>query len=251
MYQPGILGTLTEKQVNGSLSPNENIWLKKQNESLYKEILDEIENLGNKTIINNIPVFNVKPFPANRTFNLENNCHNLVNMRLESIKGKDDILYSYFLQYKEELRQFFQFDNYSLFSNIVMMNSITDHYISDYKNYKDLSIFHNETGIDLDEFMEKCGQFYLDWIYNYYCTNITCTMESSRLTEDLLGYMKRRIQYYPKTTYYAPKLVIDCGHDTTVAPKQMYMYETFKNKSYGIRTSIVVLLVIFILNYIK
>ena len=54
--------------------------------------------------------------------------------------------------------------------------------------------------------------------------------------EDLLGYMKRRIQYYPKTTYYAPKLVIDCGHDTTVAPMQMYMYETFKDKDYGIRT---------------
>ena len=236
MFQPGILGTLTELQVNGSLPPNDKVWFEKQNESLYQEILEEIQNLGNKTIIDNIPVFNVKPFPANRTFNLENNCHNLTNMRLESIKGKDEILYSYFVKHQDELREFFQFDNNSAFTDIVMMNSITDHYISDYKNYKDLSIFHNETGIDLDEFMEKCGQFYLDWMYNYYCTNVTCAMESSRLMEDLLGYMKRRIQYYPKTTYYAPKLVIDCGHDTTVAPMQMYMYETFKDKDYGIRT---------------
>ena len=236
MYQPGLLKTLTEQQVNGSFPPNEEEWTKRKNESLYKDILDEIESLGNKTIVDNIPIFNVHPFGANRTFNLETNCKNLDNMRIESLKGKDDLLYGYFMEHKEELREFFQLEDYSYFTNIRMMNSITDHYISDYKNYKDLSVFHDITGIDLDIFMEKCGKFYHDWMYNYYCTNITCSMESSRLMEDLLGYMKRRIQYYPQTTYYAPKLVIDCGHDTTVAPMQMFMYETWKDKDYGIRT---------------
>jgi Ca2+/Na+ antiporter len=237
MYQPGLLKTLTEQQVNGSYPPNIYEWNKKINESLYKNIINEIISLGNKTIVDNIPVFNIHPFGANRTFNLETNCGNLDNMRVESLKGKDELLYSYFLDHKEELREFFQLEDYSYFTNIRMMNSITDHYISDYKNYKDLSIFHNITNIDLDEFMEKCGQFYHDWMYNYYCTNTTCSMESSRLIEDLLGYMKRRIQYYPKTTYYAPKLVIDCGHDTTVAPMQMFMYEAWKHKpEYGVRT---------------
>jgi hypothetical protein len=158
-------------------------------------------------------------------------------MRLDSLKGKDELLYGYFLKYKDELKEFFQFENYSYFTDIRMMNSITDHYISDYKNFKDLSTFHNLTGIDLDEFMEKSGKFYHDWMYNYYCTNTTCSMESSRLMEDLLGYMKRRIQNYPQTTYKAPKLVIDCGHDTTVAPMQMFMYETWEDKpEYGVRT---------------
>ena len=237
MYQPGLLKTLTWQQVNGSYPPNEAQWSKRKNESLYADIFKEIESLGNSTIINNIPVFNVHPFGANRTFNLETNCKNLDKMRAESLVGKDELLYSYFLKYKEELREFFQFEDYSAFTNIRMMNSITDHYISDYKNYKDLSIFHELTGIDLDEFMEKSGKFYHDWMYNYYCTNITCSMESSRLMEDLLGYMKRRIQYYPSTTYKAPKLVIDCGHDTTVAPMQMFMYETWEHKpEYGVRT---------------
>ena len=118
------------------------------------------------------------------------------------------------------------------------MNSITDHYISDYKNYKDLSVFHEQTGIDLDEFMEKSGKFYHDWMYNYYCTNTTCSMESSRLMEDLLGYMERRIAIKDNTkSYKAPKMVIDCGHDTTVAPMQMFMYETWEEKpEYGINT---------------
>ena len=237
MYQPGLLKTLTEQQVNGSYPPNINEWNKRINESLYQDIIDEIAQLGNKTIVDNIPIFNVHPFGANRTFNLENNCKNLDKMRSDSLIGKEDLLYGYFLKHKEKLKEFFQFEDYSYFTNIRMMNSITDHYISDYKNYKDLSMFENITEIDLDEFMEKCGQFYHDWMYNYYCTNTTCSMESSRLVEDLLGYMKRRIQYYPKTTYYAPKMVIDCGHDTTVAPMQMFMYETWKHKpEYGVRT---------------
>ena len=240
MYQPGLLKTLTEKEKNGSYPPNQEVWLNKskENDTLYQEILKEIESLGNKTIVDNIPVFNVHTFGPNRTFNLENNCKNLENMRMASIENKTDLLYGYFLKYKEELRVFFDFDDDSFVTNIRMMNSITDHYISDYKNYKDLSVFRDETGIDLDEFMEKSGKFYHDWMYNYYCTNTTCSMESSRLMEDLLGYMERRIAIKDNTkSYKAPKMVIDCGHDTTVAPMQMFMYETWEDKpEYGINT---------------
>ena len=240
MYQPGLLKTLTEKEKNGSYPPNQEVWLNKskENDTLYQEILKEIESLGNKTIVDNIPVFNVHTFGPNRTFNLENNCKNLENMRMASIENKTDLLYGYFLKYKEKLRVFFDFKDDSFVTNIRMMNSITDHYISDYKNYKDLSVFHEQTGIDLDEFMEKSGKFYHDWMYNYYCTNTTCSMESSRLMEDLLGYMERRIAIKDNTkSYKAPKMVIDCGHDTTVAPMQMFMYETWEDKpEYGINT---------------
>ena len=240
MYQPGLLKTLTEKEKNGSYPPNQEVWLNKskENDTLYQEIIKEIESLGNKTIVDNIPVFNVHTFGPNRTFNLENNCKNLENMRMASIENKTDLLYGYFLKYKEQLRVFFDFDDDSFVTNIRMMNSITDHYISDYKNYKDLSVFRDETGIDLDEFMEKSGKFYHDWMYNYYCTNTTCSMESSRLMEDLLGYMERRIAIKDNTkSYKAPKMVIDCGHDTTVAPMQMFMYETWEDKpEYGINT---------------
>ena len=241
MYQPGLLKTLTELQKNGSFPPNEEVWRNKSifdNDKLYQEILNEIESLGNQTIINNIPIFNVHPFPVNRTFNLETNCRNLDKMREESTKNKTELLYGYFLKHKEALRKFFKFENDSFVTNIRLMNSITDHYISDYKNYKNLSIFHKETGIDLDEFMEKSGKFYHDWMYNYYCTNETCSMESSRLMEDLLGYMDRRIKIPDNSkSYQAPKMVIDCGHDTTVAPMQMFMYETWEEKpEYHINT---------------
>ena len=119
-----------------------------------------------------------------------------------------------------------------------MMNSIADHYICDYKNYKDLSIFQEYTGVDLEEFMEQSGKFYTNWMYNYYCSNITCAMESSRLMEDLLGYMERRIAILDNSkSYKAPKMVIDCGSGTTLGPMQMFMYEAWKDKpEYGINT---------------
>ena len=240
MYQPGLLKTLTEIQVNGSYPPNEEVWVNKslENDDLYKNIIEEIKSLGNKTIIDNIPIFNVHTFPPNRTFNLETNCKNLEKMRMESIENKTELLYGYFLNYSKELQEFFNFSDDSFVTNIRMMNSITDHYISDYKNFKDLSKFHNDTGIDLDQFMKYSGKFYHDWMYNYYCTNTTCSMESSRLMEDLLGYMENRIAIKDNSkSYKAPKMVIDCGHDTTVAPMQMFMYETWEKKpEYGINT---------------
>ena len=142
------------------------------------------------------------------------------------------------MNHSEELRTFFRFENNSYFTNIRMMNSITDHYISDYKNFKNLSEFHESTGINLEEFYNKSTKFYFDWVYNFFCTNDTCSMESSRLMEDLLGYMERRIALgHNGKSYQAPKMVIDCGHDTTIAPMQMFMYEAWEHKpEYGIIT---------------
>ena len=240
MYQPGLLKTLTKEQRDGSFPPNEKVWLNKskENVTLYKEILKEIEELGNKTIVDNIPIFNVHPFAVNRIFNIENNCHNLDYMRKESVKENSKELFEYFLTKAEELRVFFGFDNISFVTDVRMMNSITDHYISDYKNFKDLSIFRETTKIDSDEFMKKSEKFYHDWMYYYYCPNETCKMESSRLMEDLLGYMERRIDTPDlKKSYKAPKMVIDCGHDTTVAPMQYFMYKTWQHKpEYNITT---------------
>ena len=138
----------------------------------------------------------------------------------------------------EELTRFFGFENSSYLTDINFVNLITDHYICDYANFKDLKVFHEETYIDLDEFMEKSCEFRNNFLYNYYCSNITCSMESSRLMEDLLGYMERRIKIADNSkSYKAPKMVIDMADDTVVGPMQMFMKESWKNKpEYGINT---------------
>ena len=105
-------------------------------------------------------------------------------------------------------------------------------------NLKDLKVFHELTYIDLDEFIKKSCEFRNNFLYNYYCSNITYSMESSRLMEDLLGYMERRIKIADNSkSYKAPKMVIDMADDTVVGPMQMFMYEAWKDKpEYGINT---------------
>ena len=195
MYQPGILKTLPPNLINESYPPNQKVWkVKSESDNVYKKILKEIDDLGDKTVIDSIPIFNAHPFPANRIFNLESSCKNSIEkIRMDNIKDKKELLYGYFLNHSETLRNFFGFENDSYFTNIRMMNSIADHYISDYKNFKNLTEFHDKTGIDLEEFYNMSTKFYVDWVYNYFCTNDTCSREASRLMEYLLGYMKRRI----------------------------------------------------------
>ena len=237
MYQPGSLKTLTENELKQSCPPNEIEWSKRKGEKIYSDILDEISSLGNMTIINNIPVFNLHNFPSNRIFVLENFCSNLTNVRLENVKKNWDLLFGYFLEHKEVLKKYFKFENDSYLSDVSTMLNIVDHYISDYKANKNLSSFHESTGIDLEEFWNVSTKYYYNWMYTYYCTNETCVIESSPLMRDLLGYMEKRIDSYPNINYKAPKLVIDCGHDTTVAPIQMFMYTIFRNSTkYGVKT---------------
>jgi hypothetical protein len=105
------------------------------------------------------------------------------------------------------------------------MKSITDHYICDYDNKKDLSVLDNR--IDKKEFLDFSKRFYGNFIFNWFIDEYTCGLESTHLLKDLLGYMESRMQYKNEITYKAPKMVMDCGHDTTVGPIARYMSVAF------------------------
>ena len=61
-------------------------------------------------------------------------------MREKSTENKTELLYGYFMKHAKNLTKFFKFENDSFITNIRLMNSITDHYISDYKNYNNTNI---------------------------------------------------------------------------------------------------------------
>ena len=54
MNKNATLKTLNEQEVQASFPPNYKEWVKNKNDTIYDEILEEIENLGNQAIINNI-----------------------------------------------------------------------------------------------------------------------------------------------------------------------------------------------------
>ena len=101
--------------------------------------------------------------------------------------------------------------------------SIVDHFIVNYQENRDMSYFLNMTKIDKDDFYKTCKKIYEYWLFHIFCDKKTCVMESSNLMEDLLEYMDNKINN--KTNEL--KMVIDLGHDVTVAPMQLFMYKAF------------------------
>ena len=86
-----------------------------------------------------------------------------------------------------------------------------------------MSYFLNMTKIDKDDFYKTCKKIYEYWLFHIFCDKKTCVMESSNLMQDLLEYMDNKINN--KTNEL--KMVIDLGHDVTVAPMQLFMYKAF------------------------
>ena len=60
------------------------------------------------------------------------------------------------------------FDTY--FYKRSIAKSYADHFISDYSNgRKELNNFNKKTGIDLEDYFQKCKNVYFFFMYNIYC----------------------------------------------------------------------------------
>jgi len=215
-----------EPELNDDEFKYEQVNLKYMEDSLKEEMKPYLDDLGKKVNLHSRPVFNIRKFKDKRIF-LVDNCIKLDQYRDEKVGKKVRAFYDEFD--KKFAKGFSNFINKEYFHNYNKMKSITDHYICDYDNHKDLSIV-TKNGIDLDEFLDFSKRFYGSFIFDWFVDDYTSGLEETHLMQDLLGYMDRRIKYHPKITYYAPKMVMDCGHDTTVGP-----IARFLSSSLGVR----------------
>ena len=197
-----------------------------ENESqLVEKIEKEIGGLNRQVNYGSIPIFNIHEFPKKRIF-LVDDCHKLDQYRDEKVGQKVENFYSEFDEkYKIYLKQLPKIKE-EYFRDYNKMKSITDHFVCDYDGKKDLSIFIS-TGIVLEDFYNFSRRFYGSFIFDWFIDDYTAGLEETHLMQDLLGYMDLRIKHYPKTTYRAPKMVMDCGHDTTVGPIARFMDSAF------------------------
>ena len=199
-------------------------YMKKSDPELLKEITSQLDNIKNQVNNGSIPVFNIKPFPPNRIF-LVDHCTKLDQYRDEKVGKVVKAFYEEFARdYKDSFLTFFNYPEY--FTDYNKMKSITDHFICDYDNRKDLSIV-KESGINLEDFLNFSKRFYGNFIFNWFIDEYTSGLEETHLMQDLIGYMERRIKHKNEVTYKAPKMVMDCGHDTTVGPIARYMSSAF------------------------
>ena len=215
-----------EPELNDDEFKYEQVNLKYIEDSLKEEMKPYLDDLGKKVNLHSRPVFNIRKFKDKRIF-LVDNCIKLDQYRDEKVGKKVRAFYDEFDT--KFAKGFSNFINKEYFHNYNKMKSITDHYICDYDNHKDLSIV-TKNGIDLDEFLDFSKRFYGSFIFDWFVDDYTSGLEETHLMQDLLGYMDRRIKYHPKITYYAPKMVMDCGHDTTVGPIARFMASAFNIK---------------------
>jgi len=211
---------LKDSEINYNLTNK--YYLEKYDNETKKKIDEEIKKLGNEVNAGSIPIFNIHDFPPNRIF-LVDYCTKIDNYRDEQV-GK--LVRDLYKEFNEKYAKIFgTFIGPGNFTDFDKMKSITDHFICDYDGKKDFGNLKNL--INLDEFYDFARRFYGTFIFHWFIDGYTSGLEETHLMQDLIGYMDRRIKYENVTTYKAPKMVMDCGHDTTVGPIARYMNATF------------------------
>jgi len=206
-------------------------YMKNSDPELLNEIESHLVKIDNQVNDGSIPVFNIKPFPPNRIF-LVDRCTKLDQYRDEKVGKKVREYYDEFeRRFAKNFTNFFNHTEY--FRDYNKMKSITDHFICDYDNKKDLTNVTN-SGINLTEFLDFSKRFYGNFIFDWFIDEYTSGLEETHLMQDLIGYMERRMEFRKqnkeeknKASYKAPKMVMDCGHDTTVGPIARYMSSAF------------------------
>ena len=224
--------------------PNYNVWRFKTT-SKYKYLINEAElsiKLAEK--LNNNSSFltegkfdldkenkknnmNVKfeNFKKNRTFFKRGCLNHAKYINYNHRKNYQKIIKGFLeKKYGNQIQNFFKYEKKEWLYGIHRSFSIVDHYIVNYEDGRDLNYFLNSTGINKDEYYKSCKKVYEWWLFHIFCDKKTCIMESSKLMEDLIEYMENKI--YNKTKEL--KMVLDFGHDVTVAPMQLFMYKTFE-----------------------
>ena len=217
---------LTTNEMNYSMVNNQ--YMNHSNPDLYKSINQNISSIGNKINKKSFPVFNVHPFPSNRIF-LVDHCIKLNNYRYEQTGKKISEYYNQFdAEFGDNLTKFTG-KELAFFHIYDKMKSVTDHFICDYDNKKNLSHVEN-AGINLTRFYEFSKDFYGHFIFDYFVDKYTSGLEETHLMQDVIGYMDKRIKANKDNigdTYKAPKMVMDCGHDTTVGPMARFIDSVF------------------------
>lgn len=222
--------------------PNYNVW-KYKTTSKYRYLINEaelsiqfVEKMKNESFLtqgnfdlnelNKKNKMNVKlmNFSKNRTF-FKRGCLNHANyINYNHRKNYQKVIKGFLdKKYGDKLQNFFDYEEKKWLYGVHNSFSIVDHYIVNYEEGRDINYFLSSTKINKDDFYKSCKIIYEYWLFHMFCDKKTCVMESSKLMEDLIEYMDNKINN--KTNEL--KMVIDLGHDVTVAPMQLFMYKAF------------------------
>ena len=226
--------------------PNYAIWKFKTSDKYYKiineaelsiKLLEEEKNKNNSKLFLTEGIFDLNETNINRGTNISFNTFekNRTFFKRKCLNHEKYINYHQRKNYQKvvkgmlekkygnKLQFFFEYQQKEWLYSIHRSFSIIDHFISNYEAGKNLNYFLNSTNIDKEEFYTTCKKVYDYWLFHIFCDKKSCVMESSSLMEDLITYMDKKIN----DKNYKIKMVLDFGHDVTVAPMQLFMFQAF------------------------
>ena len=225
MYIPGTGDYINTQDIEIAYPPGK----KYLPEGIDKEIL----SLGNSAVLNKTNVFPISFFPTGKVFpNEPDLCPYMTEYRKILLKRTNESLFNFTKEFEKKfgnkLSEYLGRENNEWLYNYNSLIEVTDNYICNYDNGKNLTDFLKKTEFDKEEFhnyAKKIKEFYL---FNLSSDELAGDLGASPHMVDLLDYMEKKVKNDSYYSYSAPKMVIQGGHDTTINLIQYFMYTAFQ-----------------------
>jgi hypothetical protein len=223
-----------------SMPPNSINW---ESEKEFEELNKKIRNFTKNQKIEGINLssfnsetkkyFNIKTIKNDFIF-ITNRCKNHKKyIKKQRDKYKEVIKNNFVDNYYSKIQKIINYQDESFFYKYSISKSLADHFISDYSNgRKELMNFSKDTGINLEDYYQRCYNVYFFFMYNVYCYSKTCILSVSRLMNEIIKYFDNAIESNDNKNKKRKmnkeiKMMIDLGHDVTVNNFHILIYKVF------------------------
>ena len=210
---------------------------------MQQEIADIIVALGNLSLphqINTIPIHVFHVDERRFLLHEESICLTMTDTMTQNEKRLsviNEVVDNFNKAYKDKLETFVKGDGVN-FNSIRFINSVTDQFIADYYDGRDLSFLEGEYGINVEQFLNDSLKIFSTY-FQYFTFGDEdvelASMSMSPVFKEMLELMKNRVNgdMFGTTSdiayndYSKPKMVLISGHDSSTAASQLFMKKIF------------------------
>jgi len=218
MYLPGTLPKLTKDQLKAAYPPFQNLSL---------EVLDEISELNDSTIINDINIFPIQySDPKKVQINEPANCPYMKqyqeDLKTNSVTVKDFVS-NFISKYGDKLKEVLNITDKELNDFEYIETILAEEVLCNYYDGNKLTDFFSKTRFNESEFIQDNRLSKSIYTYNINLDEKTGIMSASPSMKEIINYMDNIINNKSQT----PKMVMQGGHDTTISYIQYFMKHVF------------------------
>ena len=220
MYLPGTLPKLTKDQLKAAYPPFQNLSL---------EVLDEISELNDSTIINDINIFPIQySDPKKVQINEPANCPYMKqyqeDLKTNSVTVKDFVS-NFISKYGDKLKEVLNITDKELNDFEYIETILAEEVLCNYYDGNKLTDFFSKTRFNESEFIQDNRLSKSIYTYNINLDEKTGIMSASPSMKEIINYMDNIINNKSQT----PKMVMQGGHDTTISYIQYFMKHVLIN----------------------